>query len=156
MSGAGASSAPAATAVAAPTPEPVAAASYYEPAPTQRPLPILGPITSGARTVVLDPPSDDEVMRALAKAQRVPGAVLQRWDGGRRPVRIVKEKVADYVDAPRHYPLVGMAQLHHAHFKCTIHCEDVYEVIHVDHNHLHMTGSGDGAVDGSDSHAEVE
>ncbi|HMP05322.1 MAG TPA: hypothetical protein PJ982_03140, partial [Lacipirellulaceae bacterium] len=38
-------------------------------------VPILGPITSGAEIVALDPPSDDEVMRALEKAQPVQGGV---------------------------------------------------------------------------------
>src|SRR5262245_46461874 len=37
--------------------------------------PILGPITSGAEVVALDPPSDDEVMRALEKIQPVQGGV---------------------------------------------------------------------------------
>jgi hypothetical protein len=32
----------------------------------------------------------------------------------RNNVRIVKEKIADYVDPPRVYPLIGPAQLHHA------------------------------------------
>jgi hypothetical protein len=30
------------------------------------------------------------------------------------------EKVADHVDPPRFYPLVGPAQLHHCHWKCTV------------------------------------
>ncbi len=121
--------------------------------------PILGPLTSGAEIVALDPPSDDEVMRAMEKAHPVQGGVPFLWERSRNDVRIVKEKIADYVDPPRFYPLVGPAQQHHAHYKCTVYYEDVRrigwpvphtlrdedarEVIYVDHNHLHMVGNVD-------------
>jgi hypothetical protein len=122
-------------------------------------VPILGPITSGSQIIALDPPSDDEVMRALEKAQPVQGGVALLWERNRNNVRIVKCKIADYVDPPRFYPLVGPAQQHHAHYKCTVYYEDVRrigwpvphtlrdedarEVIYVDHNHLHMVGNVD-------------
>ena len=38
-------------------------------------VPILGPITSGGPPVALDPPSDDEVMRALEKVHPVEGGI---------------------------------------------------------------------------------
>ena len=122
-------------------------------------VPILGPITSGGEPVALDPPSDDEVMRALEKAQPTEGGIPLLWERSRNDVRIVKEKIADYVDPPRQYPIVGPAQQHHAHYKCTIYFEDVRrigwpvphtlrddeceEVIYIDHNHLHMVGNVD-------------
>jgi hypothetical protein len=125
-------------------------------------VPILGPITSGSQIIALDPPSDDEVMRALEKAQPVQGGVPLLWERNRNNVRIVKCKIADYVDPPRFYPLVGPAQQHHAHYKCTVYYEDVRrigwpvphtlrdedarEVIYVDHNHLHMVGNVDTGV----------
>ena len=109
--------------------------------------------------VALDPPSDDEVMRALEKVQPVEGGVPLLWERNRNNVRIVKDKIADYVDPPRVYPLVGPAQQHHAHYKCTVYYEDVRrigwpvphtlrdeeaeEVIYIDHNHLHMVGNVD-------------
>ena len=121
--------------------------------------PILGPITSGAEIVALDPPSDDEVMRAMEKARPVQGGVPLLYERNRNNVRIVKEKIADYIDPPRVYPLIGPAQQHHAHYKCTVYYEDVRrvgwpvphtlrdedarEVIYVDHNHLHMVGNVD-------------
>ena len=37
----------------------------------------------------------------------------------RNNIRIVKERIADYIDPPRFVPLIGPAQLHHAHYKCT-------------------------------------
>jgi hypothetical protein len=121
-------------------------------------VPILGPITSGG-VVALDPPSDDEVMRALEKARPIEGGVPMLYERSRNNVRIVKYKISDYVDPPRHYPLVGPAQQHHAHYKCviywedtrhigwpvpyTIKDEDTEEVIYIDHNHLHMVGNVD-------------
>ncbi|MDA7950732.1 MAG: hypothetical protein MPJ24_04515 [Pirellulaceae bacterium] len=122
-------------------------------------VPILGPIPDGHEIAALDPPSDDEVMRALEKARPIEGGIPFLHEVRRNGVRIVKEKIADYVDPPRIYPLVGPAQLHHAHYKCTIYFnektrvgwpvphtledEDVVEVVYIDHNHLHRVGNMD-------------
>jgi hypothetical protein len=124
--------------------------------------PIMGPITSGGPPVALDVPSDDEVMRALDKVEPVEGGIPLLWERNRNNVRIVKHKIADYVDEPRVYPLIGPAQQHHAHYKCTIYYEDVrhigwplphtlvdeeaVEVIYIDHNHLHMVGNVDSGA----------
>ena len=123
-------------------------------------VPILGPITAGGPAVALDPPSDDEVMRALEKARPVEGGLPFLHERQRNNVRIVKEKIADYVDPPRFVPTIGPAQLHHAHYKCTVYFtevtrvgwpvphtltdEDTIEVIYIDHNHFHMVGNVDG------------
>ena len=126
-------------------------------------VPILGPLQSGGEIKALDPPSDDEVMRAMEKAHPVQGGVPLLYERQRNNVKIVKEKIADYIDPPRVYPLIGPAQQHHAHYKCTVYYEDVRrvgwpvphtlrdedarEVIYVDHNHLHMVGNvDDGSV----------
>lgn len=122
-------------------------------------VPILGPITSSGPPVALDPPSDDEVMRALERVQGVEGGIPLLWEKQRNNVRIVKELIADYVDPVRFYPLVGPAQQHHAHYKCTVYYseftrvgwpvpyttedQDAVEVIYIDHNHLHMAGDVD-------------
>lgn len=121
--------------------------------------PILGPITSGGPPVALDPPSDDEVMRALERAHPLEGGIPLLHEIQRNNVRIVKCKIADYVDPPRVYPLIGPAQLHHAHYKCTVYYtevtrvgwpvpyttvdEDAREVIYIDHDHLHLVGNVD-------------
>lgn len=126
-------------------------------------VPILGPITSGGPAIALDPPSDDEIMRALERAQPVEGGLPFMHEIQRNDVRIVKTKIADYVDPPRVYPLVGPAQQHHAHYKCTIYYsqiqrvgwplphslidEDSQEVVYIDHNHLHMVGNVDTGAD---------
>lgn len=121
-------------------------------------VPIMGPLTAGGPAIALDPPSDDEVMRALEKARPVQGGFPFLSEKQRNNVRIVKEKIADYIDPPRFVPLMGPAQLHHAHYKCTIFFEErvirtwpiphstedeTIEVVYVDHNHFHMVGNVD-------------
>src|SRR5262249_33645931 len=122
-------------------------------------VPILGPITSGGPAVALDPPSPDEVMRGLEKALPVQGGTPLLWETCRNNVRMTIEPIADYVDPPRVYPLIGPAQQHHAHYKCTVYFtqvtrngwplpytrvdEDAREVIYIDHNRLHMCGNVD-------------
>jgi hypothetical protein len=128
--------------------------------------PILGPISAESPTVALDPPSDDEVMRALERARPLEGGLPLLHEVQRNNVRIVKCKIADYVDPPRVYPLIGPAQLHHAHYKCTVYFtevtrvgwpipyttvdEDAREVIYIDHNHLHLVGNVDTGPCGGD------
>lgn len=124
-----------------------------------RRVPVLGPVTAGGPPVALDPPSPDEVMRALERARPIEGGVPLLHEVQRSKVRMIIEPLADYVDPPRVYPLVGPAQLHHAHYKCTIYFEettrvgwplpyttkdeDAREVVYIDHNHLHMVGNVD-------------
>ncbi len=123
-------------------------------------VPIMGPVTSGGPPLALDAPSDDEVMRALERVAPVQGGIPLLWERQRNNVRIVKDLIADYVDPPRFYPLVGPAMQHHAHYKCTIYYSertfvgwpiphtledsDSVEVIYIDHNHLHMVGDVEG------------
>ena len=125
-------------------------------------VPVLGPLVPGAPTEALDPPSDDEVVRAWEKANPIEGGLPFMHEIQRNNVRIVKEKIADYIDPPRVLPMIGPVQQHHAHYKCTIFYEEVtrvgwpvphttvdedsVEVIYVDHNHLHMVGNPDPGV----------
>lgn len=120
-------------------------------------VPILGPITAGAHPVAMDPPSDDQVMRALEKVRPVEGGIPFLHEVQRTNVRIKKELIADYMDPPRHYPLIGPAQVHHCHYKCTVYFteitrvgwpipyttkkEDAQEVIYIDLNHFHIVGN---------------
>jgi hypothetical protein len=120
-------------------------------------VPVLPPLAPGGPEVGLDEPSDDEVIRALERAKPVQGGLPMLYEVQRNNVRIVKEKIADYIDPPRFVPLIGPAQLHHVHWKCTIYYtetirvgwpvphtirdEDAVEVIYIDHNHFHMVGN---------------
>jgi len=115
---------------------------------------ILGPLMAGGPTEALDPPSDDQVMRALERAKPIQGGLPFLHEVQRNRVRIVKDKIADYIDPPRVVPLIGPVQLHHAHYKCTVYYqevtwvgwpiphklvdEDSQEVLYIDLNHFHM------------------
>jgi len=121
--------------------------------------PILGPVTPGSPAIALDAPSDDEVMRRFEQARPIQGGLPMLHEVQRNNIRIVKEKIADYLDPPRVVPLLGPVQLHHAHYKCTIYFtevtrvgwpvpyttvdEDSVEVLYIDHNHFHMVGNVD-------------
>jgi len=128
-------------------------------------VPILGPITAGGPDVALDPPSEDEVMRALESARPVEGGWPLLHEKQRNNVRVVTDLTGDYVDPPRVYPLIGPAQLHHAHYKCSVYFtevtrvgwplpyttvdEDTQEVVYIDHDHLHMVGNVDAGPGGN-------
>jgi hypothetical protein len=123
-------------------------------------MPILGPIPPGAPAEALDPPSHDQIMRALERANPVQGGLPLLYEIQRNNVRITVDLIQDQVDPPRVMPLVGPVQLHHAHYKCTIYyteltrvgwpipytttAEEAQEVIYIDHDHLHMVGNVDG------------
>ena len=122
---------------------------------------IMGPLVSGGPVKALDPPSDDEIMRALEKASPVEGGVPLMYTKQRNNVKIVKYKLQDYIDPePRFVPMAGPCQLHHAHYLCkiyyqertivgwpipyTVENQDAQEVVYVDHDHFHMVGNVDG------------
>ncbi len=113
-------------------------------------VPILDPIEGeNAPLFCLDPPSSDEVMRALPDTTS--GGVAFLAETSRNNVRIIVEPMVDRLDDCRFYPMVGPARLHHCHYKCTIYYEEVkrsywpvpfthrdqrQEVVYVDHDHL--------------------
>ena len=121
--------------------------------------PILGPIAAGGPTQALDTPSDDEVMRVLEKARPVRGGIPFAHEVQRNNVRIVKEKIADFIDPPRVVPLIGPVQLHHVRYKCIVYFDErirvgwpiphtlekpeEVEVVYIDHDHFHMVGNLD-------------
>ena len=120
---------------------------------------ILGPLTAGAPEVALDPPSDDEVMRALEAARPVQGGIPWLHEVVAEPCPHRQRPISDYVDPPRVMPLVGPVQVHHVKYKCTsttsetTHVgwpvpytttdEECQEVVYIDHTHLHMVGKVD-------------
>jgi len=122
-------------------------------------VPILGPLTEGGPTVALDPPSQDEIMRALEDAHPLEGGLPFLHEIQRNNVRIVVEPLDDSIGEVRVYPLIGPARLHHAQYKCTVYYsevnrvgwpipytttnEDAQEVVYIDHDHLHMVGNID-------------
>ncbi|MCE9529338.1 MAG: hypothetical protein K8R36_25090, partial [Planctomycetales bacterium] len=103
--------------LALPPPAPTNPSSKVSPSGSNRP---------GAPTDLLDPPSDDEILRALDKAKPSQGGFLHSVE--RNNIRIVKEKVSGSVDPPCIVPLCGPVQLHHSRYKCTVYYTETTRV----------------------------
>jgi hypothetical protein len=113
-------------------------------------VPILDPVEGeNAPLFCMDPPSQDEVMRALPDETSGGWAFLAETT--RNNVRIVVEPMVDRIDDCRFYPMVGPARLHHCHYKCTVyfdkvirsdwpvpfrHKDETVQVVYIDHDHL--------------------
>jgi hypothetical protein len=122
---------------------------------------ILPPITPGSRPYCEDPPDQQQILRAMPRVAR---GVPYIYEEFRDDIEYTVEKMIDRIDPPRFYPLIGPAQLHHCHWKCTIYytetIESTYpfpfrakkrraEVIYIDTDHLHL------CVNGPDSQQET-
>lgn len=113
--------------------------------------PIMPPIREGYPPPMCeDPPGDAEVLRAMPRVAR---GVPYIYEEFRDDIQIVTERLVDKIDPPRFYPLIGPAQLHHCHWKCTIYYTETIEsgypfpfrckqprveVIYMDKDHLHL------------------
>jgi hypothetical protein len=64
-----------------------------------------------------EPPELPEILRALPSAPR---GLPYIYDVAREDVEVRTEKLVDQVDPPCYFPLIGFAQLHHCHWKCTV------------------------------------
>jgi RNA polymerase sigma factor (sigma-70 family) len=84
------------------------------------------PVLESAKDIEkLEQPSTAEVLRALSQVPRpVPGIYEQFRDD----IQIVTERLVARVDPPRFFPLVGKAELHHFHWKCTVYYRETVEM----------------------------
>jgi hypothetical protein len=87
-------------------------------------VPILPPLRPGERPLG-EAPSHAEILRTLPPFD--PG-VAGIAEVSRDELEFVVEKLVDRVDAPRFFPLIGPAQLHHCHWKCTVYFTEQIEV----------------------------
>lgn len=116
--------------------------------------PIQPPVSTGKKPVG-EEPSDAMVLRALPRTSSAPGLYEQSRDD----IHIVKECIVDKLDAPRLLPLVGPAQLHHCHWKCTVYSNETIvgkhpfpfrrvqprvDVVYIDTDHLHLCEAQEG------------
>lgn len=89
------------------------------------PIIIDAPDTPGEGEA-LDPPTPDEILRALGES----------GDGGEQHYkRMIIEPLRDVVDAPRFSPTKGTRRLHHAHYKCTLISDSGTRTVYIDHRH---------------------
>lgn len=97
-------------------------------------------MTSGGSARSLDRPSDAEIMQAIQDASTRPPKLSGR------DVRIVVQKVADFVDSIELVPSPNYAQRHHAQYKCSVYISsdrslkerELRYVVLLDHNHMHQ------------------
>jgi hypothetical protein len=82
------------------------------------------PLKSVRDLAHLDPPSEAEVLRALQQRPRNIPTILEVF---RDDIQVVTERLARQVDRPRFFPLVGEAELHHCHWKCTVYSNETVE-----------------------------
>jgi hypothetical protein len=113
--------------------------------------PVMPPILPGMPLPACeDPPSEEEVVRALPKVVRGLPFVFEEQ---RDDYVIIIDKLVDRIDPCVYVPLLGPAQLHHCHFKCTVHWKerliqewpfpymienDRCEVVYIDKDHYHL------------------
>lgn len=113
-------------------------------------VPILDPVEGEhAPIMCLDPPSADEVIRALPDPTK--GGIQFFAETKRNNVRMIVENPVDRLDDCRYYPMAGPARMHHCHYKCTVFFEETKqswwpvpftfteqkeEVVYIDHDHL--------------------
>lgn len=113
--------------------------------------PVLPPIRAGFPPPTCeDQPDDARVLRALEHVTR---GVPYFYEEFRDNIEITKERIKDTIDPPRFFPLIGPAQLHHCHWKCSISYDETIEsgypfpvrvrkarvkVIYLDLDHLHL------------------
>ena len=113
--------------------------------------PVMPPVRDGFPAPICeDPPTELEVLRTMPRMTR---GIPFVYEEHRDDVEIIPEKLVDKIDPPRFFPLVGPAQLHHCHWKCTIYyketvissypfpckiLKDRVEVVYIDKDHLHV------------------
>ena len=113
--------------------------------------PIMPPIREGFPPPLCeDPPDEAMILRAMP---HVPRGLPYFYEQFRDDIQIVSERLVDRIDPPRFFPLVGPAQLHHCHWKCTIYYTETVEsgypfpfqcrrprveVVYIDKDHLHL------------------
>ena len=116
---------------------------------------IMPPIREGFPPPLCeDPPDDAMVIRALDNVTR---GVPYFYEEFRDDIQVVTERMVDKIDPPRFYPLIGPAQLHHCHWKCTVYYTETVEsgypfpvrlrrnrveVVYIDKDHLHLCPGG--------------
>ena len=113
---------------------------------------IMPPIREGFPPPLCeDPPSEAEILRAMPRIKRGVPYVCEEF---RDNIQIVTERIVDRIDPCRFYPLIGPAQLHHCHWKCSIYFNETFEsgypfpfqckkqrveVVYIDKDHLHLS-----------------
>lgn len=121
--------------------------------------PVLPPIRPGYPPPLCeDPPDEAMILRAMPHVTRGVPYFYEEW---RDDISIVTERIVDRIDPVRFFPLIGPAQLHHCHWRCTVYYNETIEsgypfpfqckrprseVIYIDKDHLHLYPGPNPAV----------
>lgn len=81
-------------------------------------------------------PSDRRILEAVAGDLGITGDLDTFLRENASKLTIVKEQLSRNVDAPKLYPLVGPAQLHHLTYRCTVHIGNRKATTYVDTEHV--------------------
>jgi RNA polymerase sigma factor (sigma-70 family) len=73
----------------------------------------------------LESPAEAEVLRALPQVPRSVPGILEVF---RDDIQLVTERLVTQVDPPRFFPVVGVAELHHCRWKCTVYYKETLEL----------------------------
>jgi len=111
---------------------------------------VMPPIPPGVTPQCEDPPDKASILRTMPRVARGVPFIYEEF---RDAIETTSEKLVDHMDPPRFYPLIGPAQLHHCHWKCTIYYTETIvsswplpyqvkrrrtEVVYIDQDHLHL------------------
>lgn len=96
-----------------------------QPSREEERTPILPPIKANEKPRRENPPTKEEILRALPTLARGIPFVYEQY---RDDMEFTVEKVVDSVDEPRFFPVIGPAKLHHCHWKCTVSFTEVIEI----------------------------
>jgi hypothetical protein len=111
---------------------------------------ILPPIKAGACPKCDNPPNETEILFALPA---MTNGIPYLYDQYRDEYEFAVEKLVDRVDPPCFLPLIGLAQLHHCHWKCTAYFTETIEssfpisfrikhrraeVVYIDRDQIHL------------------
>jgi hypothetical protein len=121
--------------------------------------PIMPPIIPGQPLPTCeDPPTAEEILRALPRVTR---GIPYIYEEFRDDYTFVIEKLVDKIDPPVYIPLVGPAQVHHCHYKCTVFYRERIQssypfpyyneerrvkTVYIDKDHLHLYVGNDPAA----------
>jgi hypothetical protein len=115
--------------------------------------PLMPPIPPGIRPLCEDPPDRAAILRAMPRVARGVPYVYEEF---RDDIEFTVEKLVDTIDPPRFIPLIGPAQLHHCHWKCTVYYTETVEssypfpfrckrrrteVVYIDKDHFHLVAA---------------
>jgi hypothetical protein len=112
--------------------------------------PLVPPILPGSPPPLCeDAPDEARILRAWPRVRGLPYIYEEKRDN----VQITTELLVDKIDPPKFFPIVGMAQVHHCHWKVTIYYDETLEssypfpfrcvrprvqVLYMDLDHLHQ------------------